>query len=683
MALWCRRVVLAVGFLIPLGQSGQEVPASPPDAVQGRPSATDRYGDRLPGHAAARLGTVRFRVAGQATSLRFSPSGTYLISSTAPGNLFQVWEAATGKPVCQVEAPIVLFAADGKTLISIRAGSIVMRDLRTGKEVRKPMGPPQSPAAAHLSADGRRIAAGGASSTRIWDLAAGKEVAKLPGLLLDLSSSGMVLTGREDEVFQWQLATSKEIGQYEGQAAAFSPADGNVVVASQDTCTVRLVESATGKTLWRVPGEEFEFSGDGRWLRIEGGADEECRIVDARTGKKVLRLPGPCLLSPRGDLAAVLEEDTSLLWDLRAKKPLRRIQTGGYAISCGAFAPDGETLALSCGRNPVTGATPRDTIRLFDVATAKERRSLPAHESYVYGIAVSPRGDLIASGGEDGTIRMWELRTGKLLRVNGARHAAQSNVAIRETMNHRAPFPTLSPILALRFSTDGKTLTSTHANQTVCWWDVPTGKRLDSLTIPGGSTTTLTLSRDAKWLAAGSSEGGTIRLWDVAGQEVIREFGGEEGVLCLSFSPDGKLLAVGNTDATIRLWEASTGKLLHRLENAGGGDGLAFSPDGRLLAATGAKRTVRVWDVATGKERSRFALEKACNSTLAFSPDSKRLAWGDGELVRIGDLKTGALDHRFAGHTAWVSAVAFAPDGRALVSASWDTTCLVWALDSE
>ncbi|HKB36844.1 MAG TPA: WD40 repeat domain-containing protein, partial [Gemmataceae bacterium] len=163
------------------------------------------------------------------------------------------------------------------------------------------------------------------------------------------------------------------------------------------------------------------------------------------------------------------------------------------------------------------------------------------------------------------------------------------------------------------------------------------------------------------------------------------------GVSAQSFSPDGRVLALGVGDNTIGLYDPATGKLQRQMTGRPvrvGGFSLtplpsvhivAFSPDGRTLASLGASNIVRLWDAKSGKELHWLMGHKDYADSAAFSPDGKMLATGDSNgTVRLWEVATGKERRRFVGHEDRVAALAFSPDGKLLASASLDTTALLW-----
>jgi WD40 repeat protein len=156
--------------------------------------------------------------------------------------------------------------------------------------------------------------------------------------------------------------------------------------------------------------------------------------------------------------------------------------------------------------------------------------------------------------------------------------------------------------------------------------------------------------------------------------------GHTEGVHCVAFSPDGKLLATASLDGTSRVWDPATGHCLHTLR----GHNLtvlrvAFSPDGKLLATASLDGTSRVWDPATGHCLRTLDGHTGLVPCAAFSPDGHLLATGgDDRTVRVWEPATGRSQHTLDGHSDTVTGVVFSPDGHLLATADDNRAVRVW-----
>src|SRR5262249_33987343 len=210
---------------------------------------------------------------------------------------------------------------------------------------------------------------------------------------------------------------------------------------------------------------------------------------------------------------------------------------------------------------------------------------LPADPSGVNGIAFSPSGTVLASAGDDGTVRLWNPATGQAV-------GPPLVVGTRKGVN------------AVAFSPDGRLLASAGRDGTVRLWNPVTGRAVRVLQATGstrGGVRAVAFSPNSKLLATADSDG-TVRLWNPATGRAVRVLHAastQGGVSAVTFSPDGTLLATGGD--MVQLWNPATGRavrVLHAPSTQGGVSAVAFSPDGTLLA-TGGGSAVGVWDPAT------------------------------------------------------------------------------------
>jgi len=236
------------------------------------------------------------------------------------------------------------------------------------------------------------------------------------------------------------------------------------------------------------------------------------------------------------------------------------------------------------------------------------KKSLWNYKNGVTSIVISPDGKILASGGKDGTIRLWDIATGQSLGEPLRGHKDEVN--------------------SISFSPDGKILASGSKDETIRLWDTTTGQSLGEPLENGDLVYSVTFSSDGKLLASGGYN--SIQLWDVASRQSIGTplRGHELWVWSVAFSPDGKLLASGSVDKTIRLWDVATRQQIgeplkghkHNINS------ITFSPDGKTLASGSTDYTIRLWDVATRQQIGEplKGHEYAVNS-VSFSPDGKTL----------------------------------------------------------
>ena len=522
----------------------------------------------------------------------FSPDSRYL-ATACRDRVGRIWDTRTGEQVNLVHASGAVsqafFSPDGQRLYTVSDRKNIQGwDWRSGQSSGPELRAESVVLGVALSRDGQRLATAGADdSARVWDAASGQSIARFQhpaGVeALAFSPDGAWLaTGSEDgyarvwDIGRDGLACALPQGPAV-DAVAFSP-DGRRLAAAGSGGVVRLWQlSAPGDRELVLRGPEIvwaEFSRDGKKVVTAGSRlDHAVRVWDAQSGSAITPwIPHPSaarFASFSHDGTRVLafgEGKTAQILDAATGRPtVKPLQHPKRPID-GAWNADGTEVAVAC--DDAAGY-------LWDTADAYLR--VFRHTNGVLAVALSEDGRLLATGGRDQMVQVWQLPSRSLV---------------------TAPLPQAGVVHQLRFNGDGSRLAvsceqdATHA--CVELWEVAAGKLLGTLQ-HRNSLRSVEFSRDGRRIATAGSDR-TARVWDgLTGRPITAPLAHRHEVYQATFTPDGARLATLTIGGDVRLWSADTGEPITppiSYPHAHSRGRLGFSPDGsRLLIATGGGAT--------------------------------------------------------------------------------------------
>lgn len=663
--------------------------------------------------------------------MALSPDGTYLATGHADGEV-RLWQVADGKLLFRglghsSTVWSLSFSPDGKILAS---GSFD-RTIRLWQNAAGNIGeiaPTLSPIrntlslighgnwvwAIAYSPDGKILASGSSDRTiKLWDRKTGNCRKTLPGhtdivhtvAFSPLTSPLKKAKGRESQgesilasgsadqtIRIWNITTGdcRQIltgHQSQVSAVTFSP-DG-LSLASCDGQSIKIWDIQTGECqqtfsndltfVWSIafsPDGETLACGDGKVIKLWHIKTGECYQILSGFSSQVWSV----VFSSNGEIIAASDKQTLKLWQIDPTGAINALQTiQGYANSVWSVAVNPIPWQFTSLPTPLLQEDPP----LLPFAKGELAGNTPP-------LAKREQGGIVASGGADQTISLWDISTRRCLATLSQHQKSIRTLAF-------SPIPSQG-ILA-----------SGSEDKTICLWqpkkiaisDKTSRENLAPFQLLGhtGCVWSLAFSPDGKILASGSSDQ-TIRLWDITNRHCVRILSGHDSwVLSVAVSPispnppdRGWILASSSADQTIRLWNTTTGECIKTLF---GHQGLiwsiAFSLDGKILASASEDGTVKLWQIdnlnLTSKPSACISLEghQSLVWSVAFSPISPGQILASSstdQTIRLWDVSEGRCIKVLEGHNSAVWSVAFTPDGKTLISSSNDETIKFWDVES-
>ena len=348
-----------------------------------------------------------------------------------------------------------------------------------------------------------------------------------------------------------------------------------------------------------------------------------------------------------------------------ARQDARRGQSRALAGQAIASLDTDPLRALRLAARAVEAAPTseaEDALRLAFV-NPLPRTTLRGRDGAVRSAAFDRSGKRVVAGADNGTTRIWDARSGRVLRT---------------LRGHKGP------VTSAAFSPDGRFVVTAGYDGSARIWDAATGPARAVLRGHTEPVYAAAFSPRGDLIVTASYDG-TARIWDTASGRPIRVLDAKDGpVFGAAFSPDGKLVATANGyEGGVYLWRVGTGRVQLRLEASNGGVGnvedVAFSSDGALIATAASDGSARLWDARNGRLRQTLTGHEGSVFSAAFSPDRSRVvtAGSDG-TARLWDAEDGHLERTLVAGGS-VFGAAFSPDGTLVVTADDDGTARIWS----
>jgi WD40 repeat protein/transcriptional regulator with XRE-family HTH domain len=517
-------------------------------------------------------------------SLAMTTDGAWL--ARAYGQGIQILDAHTGREGLMLTGHTggvgaVAFSPDGTYLASgDENGVVIVWDALTGQALYTRTVPIKPVSEVAFSPDGALVASAGQETFNVWRTATSEAVYASPQFGYAVTSVAFTPDGKylattisDGTLHFWDVATWQDTRQFPANGGDITFSHDGRFMAVSGVSTAQLFDMTTGQAGLTIRGlfGELDFSPDGRRLVI-AGADKQARIFDVVSDAEVMAVRGNYAIAYSADgqrLATGTDDFRILVSDAQTGQLLMTLTDTVPLIFDLEFSADGKYLASS---------GPADAVKIWDMTTGQLAQTLSAHQgTFMAKISFSPDGKWLATGSnQDHLVSVWDLSTGTL------------HYTLTEHMNE---------IKEIHFSPDGTRLATASFDGTARIWETATGKLLVTLTETAGVSSVF-FSPDGKRLATSTFGGSAQVLDVATGASVLKLPNARVFFWRIAYSPDGALIAALDGDSTVTIWDAQTGKVLHVLPRASTFEGrIAFSPDSRYLAVSGENGMVNVYAI--------------------------------------------------------------------------------------
>jgi WD40 repeat protein len=351
---------------------------------------------------------------------------------------------------------------------------------------------------------------------------------------------------------------------------------------------------------------EIDADGDNREAQGSGVRDAATAPDAKRDGnagrRRLLRFAIWCAASSligglsearadRTEAQALTDEQLPVVISAGTDHSVKHWDSSGRLLGAIGMHVDAVT-AIAYAHGELVCAVIDGKLKGINLSTGKTDFDVKAHVEGPFAVALSADGSLLATGGADSVLRLWDGRSGHFLGLFAKAHGGA--------------------ITALQLTSDHSHLVSGGADRLIRIWRIagdakhPTIEYQANIVAHDDGVNAISLSPDDKLIASVSGDG-SLKIWNLMGGAMVQRVRLGSAGLAVVFSPDGRTVATGAADGKIRLWNPETGMVLPFMaSHEAGVTALAWTPDGRMLVSGGEDKTLRYWNVSTGHQVARI-----------------------------------------------------------------------------
>jgi len=376
---------------------------------------------------------------------------------------------------------------------------------------------------------------------------------------------------------------------------------------------------------------------------------------------------------------------TLKVWDVVTGHQLFRLKGTLRYVSCVAMSADGRLVAFGtmADERQSVPESQVNALEVWEVASGRELGAFNGHAKCIGGVAISADGKLVVSASSE--LKVWDIST-----------LSDANVA--RGREEYGPQGHTRQVSCAAVSADGQRAISGSEDGTLKIWYVKTGYVMHTIRVDkqwSEKPTCVALSADGRLAVSTAFDCTVVWVWDVErGQQVRMLQGCEKGEQGVALSADGKLAVSYSADGTLNVWDVATGRKLRSLKGPPELDVhkvpgyqaicLTLTADGRQAVSIDDEGILRVWDVAEDGELRAFHGDSGWMTCVAINADGQLAvsAAQDSPVLKVWNVATGSELLLLQGYKGGEYGVAMSADGKQIVSTSWDQILKVWDISA-